>query len=303
MDHLLLCWKVKLKYQIISCLLNFISESSGTLHIVSILYQPNPNLIYLNLSHDNMKLVQSLMDNLQTLSLVSNKLYPLESHFFSVLVSLSSLYLANNPLINIATTVFLENPALVTIKSDWHMVCCTAIDIGGCKPQNQFVSSCKNMISSTAQRIIILGQGIIIVVCNAGALVAPFTFVHITSAEKYLIISLVFADMLMGLYLLAIVIVDLIYNMMFYEIVSEWTISITCRLLDLVNFVLSEMTLLVLNILAFARTLSIRQVGGMALLKSKIKAACIFTSAVIEKSGVAYVVYLFMGNIRIQNNM
>ena len=72
---------------------------------------------------------------------------------------------------------------------------------------------------------------------NTCALVAQFTVIHVTKAEKYLIVSLIFADMLMGVYLLALETVDLMYNMVFHEIVSEWTSSITCAVLGLLNLI------------------------------------------------------------------
>ena len=211
--------------------------------------------------------------------------------------------ITDNPLAHIDGSVFLKNTDLVMIRSDWYLVCRVAIDTDDCKPQNQFVSSCANLISSTAQRVIIMAQGIIVVVCNAAALVAQFAFIDITASEKYLIVSLIFADMLMGLYLLAIGTVDLMYNMTFYSIVSEWTNSVACTVFGLLNFISSELSLLILNILAFARMISIEKVGGMYFLKSQIRAACVCVWSVIPASGIAYVVYLSTNNIKIRNNM
>ena len=64
------------------------------------------------------------MTNIKTLSLAFNKLTTLEVHFSKDLLSLSHLYLNDNPLIHIAADVFLKNPALSVIRSDWYMVCC-----------------------------------------------------------------------------------------------------------------------------------------------------------------------------------
>ena len=267
-----------------------------------------PLMIYVNLSHNSIQSVNenafSLMKNVKTLSLVSNKLNSLEPHYFRDLSDLTSLYLRDNPLIYIANSVFLTNPGLVIIRSDWYMVCCVAIHAKDCTPQNQFVSSCSNLISSTATRVVLMTQGIIVVVGNTGALVAQFTLIHITPAEKYLIVSLIFADMLMGLYLLAIETVDLMYNMVFHKIVSEWTTSVPCGVFGLVNFISSEVSLLMLNILAFARMISIEKVGGMALLKSRVKIACFSAWAVIVATGIAYVVsLLLLQNMGARNNL
>ena len=253
-------------------------------------------IIYVNLSHNSIQSVEknsfSLMKKVKTLSLVSNKLNSLEPHFFSDLSCLTSLYLSDNPLIYIANNAFLENTGLLIIRSDWYMVCCVAIDAKDCKPQNQFVSSCSNLISSTAKRVVIMTQGLIVVIGNTGALVAQFTLIHVTTAEKYLIVSLIIADMLMGLYLLAIETVDLMYNMVFHKIVSEWTSSIACGMFGLVNFISSEVPLLMLNILAFARMISVQKVGGMTFMKSRVKIACCCAWLVIITFGIAYIVYL-----------
>ena len=81
-----------------------------------------PNIIYLNLSHNIIQSVQEnafyFLKNARTLSLVSNKLNSLESHFCKYLNFLSSLYLADNPLKSIAADVFLENASLLIIRSD-----------------------------------------------------------------------------------------------------------------------------------------------------------------------------------------
>ena len=124
-----------------------------------------PHILYLNLSHNIIQSVHEnaffLMKNVKTLSLTSNKLNSLETYFYSDLGSLSQLYLNDNPLMNIAGSVFLQNPGLMMIRSDWYMVCCVAIDTNNCQPQNQFVSSCSNLISSTGQIVMIMVQGII----------------------------------------------------------------------------------------------------------------------------------------------
>ena len=266
-----------------------------------------PNIIYLNLSHNSIRSVQEhafyLVKNVKTLSLVSNKINSLESHFCNELGFLSSLYLSDNPLINIAANVFLENLLLVVIRSDWYMVCCVAIGTEDCQPQNQFVSSCSNLISSTAQRVCIMAQGIIVIVGNTGALVVQFTLLHVKTAEKMLIVSLIFADMLMGVYLLALETVDFMYSMVFYKIVSEWTNSMTCVMFGLLSYISSEVSLLMLNILAFARMISIKKVGGMTFLKGLISMACVSVWAVVLISGITYGVYLLTQHIGARNNM
>ena len=216
---------------------------------------------------------------------------------------LCHLYLNDNPLINIAPSVFQGNPALVLIRSDLYLVCCVAINTEDCQPQNQFVSSCSDLISSLPQRVAIMTQGINVTVCNIGVLVTQFTPMHSSSGDRLLIVSLGFADFLMGVYLLGISCVDLIYNRVFYIIVSEWSSGITCTIFGLISFVSSEASLLTLCILAYARMYSISKTGGMLLIKGKIRAACFVTWVVIVTSGVACVVCLNTQAMGLHNNM
>ena len=268
-----------------------------------------PNLTYANFSSNVVESVQDkaflCMQNVHTLSLAVNKLKALELYFCRDLAFLSHLYQTDNPLINIAADVFLENPGLIMIRSDWYMVCCVAIGVKDCQPQNQFVSSCSNLISSAGPKVVIMMQGIFVVLSNIGALVLQIVFpnMHSAVAEKYLIVSLNLADLLMGCYLLVIGIVDLTSQDVFYKIVSEWTNDPLCLALGLISFISSEVSLLILCVLSCARMIGIQKVGGMKFMKTKVKLACIFSWVIITISGLAYVVYLLIQNMKVRNNM
>ena len=245
----------------------------------------------------------SLMQNIKSLSFVSNELTSLESHFCHDLTLLSHLYLSKNPLIHITTDVFLKNADLIMIRSEWYMVCCVTFATKDCQPQNHFVSSCSDLISSDLQISAIITQGIIAFIGNIAALVLQCVVYKGEKSDQVLIISLILADLLMGFYLLAIAAVDLMYNEVFYQIVSEWTNSITCITVGLVNFVSSEMSLLMVSILSLFRIISINKVGGMAFLKSKIRITCACSWLAIVIAGILYTAYLFNRNMGIGNNM
>ena len=267
------------------------------------------NMTHVDLSHNVIYKVKKhafgLMTNVRILSIASNKLQTLEEHVLNDLKMLTHMYLNDNPLMNIAPNVFVENSGLVLIRSDWYMMCCVAIGTQDCQPQNQFVSSCSNLIASTIQRVAILTQGIIVITGNIAALVIQVGLIHCNTptADKYLIVSLTIADLMMGLYLLAITVVDLSYTSIFYKIVSEWTSNVPCMLFGLINFISSEVSLVILSILSLARMISIDKIGGMALMKSRIHMACIAAWLVILISGILYAVYIFTHNMKLRNNM
>lgn len=262
---------------------------------------------YLNLSHNRIESVHqsafSLLVKVKILSLAFNKLQTIEQHFFEDLVLLRYLYINDNPLINIAAASFVHSPDLFVIQSDWYMVCCVATGVQDCQPQNQFVSSCSNLISSLFHRVLIFIEGISIILGNLASLIVQFALENRNKMEKFCIVNLTIADLLMGLYLIALSSVDLAYNTMFYKIVSEWTSGIPCSVLGFVNFVSSEVSLITLCILSCARMIGIQKVGGMNFIKSHIKAACICTWLLTVGTGLAYVVYMLTYSMKIRNNM
>ena len=182
-------------------------------------YITGPNLVFVNLSHNSIHTIHrnafDLMRNIKILSLTSNYLQNLESYFCTQLKNLTYLYLSDNPLVNVASDVFLETPRLLVIRSDWYMVCCVAVQAEDCHPQNQFISSCSNLVSPFAQRAITIAQGIVIVIGNIGSIVIQVAFQG-NPAERYLMVSLAIADLMMGIYLLAISYID-IFSIKLYQ--------------------------------------------------------------------------------------
>ena len=314
-------WLVDLKNGLFASLLrNEIIHMSQSFLSVKILYlnhqgldviPPNfinaPNMTYVNLSDNAIHSVKrnafSLMKCMTILSLANNKLQALGSYLSSDLNCLSYLFLSGNQLMNIAADVFQQNEGLVMVRSDWYMVCCVAVHVKYCKPQNQFISSCSHLIASVVQKTVIIIQGILVIICNVGAMVIQLALVHSNITEKYLIICLTVADLLMGVYLLAIASVDLSNSAIFHKIISVWTNGLTCLLLGLLNFISSEVSLIILSLLAFARVICIDKVGGMSIIKSKIRIACICVWLLILVIGIFYVAYVFASNIGLKNNM
>jgi len=138
---------------------------------------------------------------------------------------------------------------------------------------------------------------------NVGALLAQLVLEKTEEAQKYLLVTLAVADLLMGLYLAPLAYIDLSYSSTFYMIVSEWTGGVTCSILSLVNFLSSEVSLLILSILSLARVASIQKIGRMRGIKSIIKVVCGAVWTLTSFLGVVYVSYLYMNNIRVRNNM
>jgi leucine-rich repeat-containing G protein-coupled receptor 8 len=262
------------------------------------------NVIYANISHNNIYSIEMFafdtMLNIRVLSLASNSLQTLDSHFCKELEYLTDLYLTDNPLISIAHSGFLENPGLKLIRSSWYIVCCLAAHVEDCAPQNEFISSCSNLISSVVQRVCIMGESLVIVLGNIGAVM-----VQMISREdtKHLAMNLALADVLMGGYLLAIASVDVAYSGVFYTIVQTWPENVPCLVLGLLNFTSSQVSLLVLCLLSVARMVSIDKIAGMASIKGKIWKACVVAWILATAAGVTYTFLLYSRGQGARNNL
>jgi hypothetical protein len=234
--------------------------------------------------------------------LASNSLQSLSSDFCKELRFLVHLYLTYNPLTSISDSNFgfLQNPDLQLIRSDWYIVCCLAAQVKDCKPQDHFVSSCSNLISSTVQKSIILGEAIVITVGNIGAVAVQ---VLCKEVSLFIMVNLAFGDFLMGVYLLAISSVDLAYYGEFYTIIQQWTQSNTCLFLGLLNFVSSQVSTLLLCILSVARMVSIEKIRGMQLLKSKIWKICLGAWVVTSAMGTTYTLLILQRQGGAHNNL
>ena len=265
------------------------------------------HMTYFNLTHNAIHAVKrnafALTQSVKILSLAYNKLQTLFSHFTSDLKCLSHLFLSGNRLKNIPADIFRENVGLVMVRSDWYVVCCVVIEVKDCEPQNQFVSSCSHLIASVVQKTFIMLQGYLVIISNVEALVIQYTLVHSNITEKYLIKCLTIADLMMGIYLLAIANVNLMYSGTFHNIISEWNNGIACILFGLINFISSEISLIILSLLSFVRVISVDKLGGMSLMKSKIRKVCICIWLIITFIGLFYIVYVLANNMELRNNM
>ena len=113
------------------------------------------------------------MMNMKSLSLVSNAITYLKWYFCYKLENLEYLYLADNPLTDIAPSLFAHNPNLVYIVSDWYMVCCVALQttVHVCEPPDDGISSCRNLLDSIVQLTVIQIQTLAVIIESVAVLI------------------------------------------------------------------------------------------------------------------------------------
>ncbi len=261
-------------------------------------------LLKLNLSSNMINIINQnafyYLDNLKVLVLSLNRIDRLEWHFSKDLKSLEYLDLSDNPLFDIFPAVFIHNHNLLTLRSDWYIVCCVAIQVDDCQPQEQFVSSCSQLFSSTIQKVLIIGQGIVSILANGLVLACRM---HTREADNVPVISLAIADSFMGLYLVSLACIDFVYNDRFYLLISQWTKSALCWAVGGVNFVSSEASLFVIVILSLGRILTLRKIGGLKFVKKQLLFSCLSAWVCTVIVALTYVAYLHLNKLQLRNNM
>ena len=261
----------------------------------------------LDLSHNVINLVEqgafSNLTNIELLNLDSNKITHLRHHFCDSLKKLKFLFLRDNPLYDdIAPLVLSGVPNIQIIRSDWYMLCCTVIHVKDCQPRGYHISSCDSLLSFISAKVIIALEASFATLSN-GVLLYLFFMAKHKNPDMPLMVSLVSADALMGVYLLLIAVMDLTTTGVFYQHVTQWTQSYICLIGGLLNFVSSEASLCILAALSIVRAVAIQKIGGLKVLKSKIICASVCVWMIVAVLTTSYLVPYYLVNLKLRNNM
>ena len=242
------------------------------------------------------------MKSIAVLNLDSNKLKNLKDYFFESLGSLRFLYLQGNPLIEIDSQILMNSPRIHLVRSDRYMLCCAIYHVEDCKPKGYLVSSCERLLSFLTAKIFITIQAVFAILVNGGVLVRLFMGKY-KAPDRPLMISLVAADIMMGMYLLVLTITDLSTSGAFHMYIAQWTQSYICLVAGILNFMSSEVSLCVLTTLSVVRAIALQKVGGLKVMKKKIIYASMCVWVFIFSLVILYILAFEHGIIRLRNNM
>ena len=148
--------------------------------------------------------------------------------------------------------VFKPVSGLQRLVSSWYLVCCVAthIDHLDCSPKSDYLSSCTDLLGGNLQRSFITIQSILALSFNGLNAVLCF---RERQHEYILFIHLSIADGLMGVYLGILAVVDFSYFGTFDSIIMSWTRHNLCIVSGCINFMSSEMALLLLAVMSVKR--------------------------------------------------
>ena len=242
------------------------------------------------------------LKSIEVLNVASNKLNSLKGYFFESLEYLKFLYLQGNPLIHIDSQILINSQSLRLVRSDWYLLCCAVHHVTDCKPKGYLVSSCESLLSFLTAKIFITIQAVFAIVVNGGVLVRLFTGKY-KSPDRPLMISLVSADTMMGIYLLILSITDLSTSGAFHLYIGQWTQSYTCLAAGILNFVSSEASLCILAALSTVRSVAIQKAGGLKMMKKEIIYVSMLVWVFIFSLVGLYILAFAFGVTHLRNNM
>ncbi|XP_072044486.1 uncharacterized protein [Amphiura filiformis] len=238
------------------------------------------------------------LTNLEGLSLANNPLITIESDAFYDLDNLYFVNLRGTPLSNINQNSFhsLNNNTYVVV--DFKSICCFIDNNNGptCVPGEigSPYSTCSQLLLNNWVKSSVWIIGICALIFNASiflwsCLTICNRQINTNMRQKLLITNLAVADLLMGIYMLIMVIVDQIYGENFPIFADNWRDSSMCSFAGFLTILSSEASLLFLVLISVERFYAFKYPYNTKHLFSTHKtsitvAICVWVTALILSS-------------------
>ena len=194
------------------------------------------------------------LEGLEYLDVSNNTIDTLENNVFAELESLEHLMIYDNRIQIFQKSDFVGLRQLVYMHSDDFMFCCfVSIKDGNCLPSQDELSSCEDLMENNILRSFLWILGMMALFGNV--------FVHAYRGRRQdrdrvpsiLIRNLSSADLMMGVYMLAIASVDAYYRGVYIENAASWKTSVFCQVLGCLSSVASEASVLTLGAITIDR--------------------------------------------------
>ena len=204
------------------------------------------------------------LTRLQSLELRNNGLRTIADFAFRGLDALDSLDIRGNTITDFPRDMFTGLRQLRHLSTDSFQFCCLAssqIPFDRCLPPADEISDCEDLLSSPVQRSFLWTLGaaalffnLLVIVKRLRLSLLPHERKSVSSA---LVISLGFADLLMGVYLITIASVDVYYRGHYIEVSDSWRASALCKFCGFVSTLSSEASVFTLLLITVDRLICI----------------------------------------------
>ena len=191
------------------------------------------------------------MPFLRNLDLSVNKLRSLPSGQFEGLEQLKILNVSGNPEISMMRSVLDVLQGLQFLQSDSFKYCCFVSDRvpeENCLPERDELSSCEDLMRRDILKAFLWILGLMALLCNAFVLI--WRIREKFTVYSFSVLNLAAADLLMGIYMVTLAIVDIYYRGVYIEYAEEWTQSWLCQVLGFTNTLSSEASVFMLCLIS-----------------------------------------------------
>ncbi|KAI8764290.1 G-protein coupled receptor GRL101, partial [Biomphalaria glabrata] len=219
------------------------------------------NLITLDLSSQRITRLSPQtfvgLDSLRMLNLSGNQLKTIEDGTFYGLHNLLTLDISNNMIQTIGKRVFYNLPKLTHLITDKFKFCCLAKNVKSCLPMPDEFSSCGHLMDNYILRIFIWILGLIAFFGNVVVIGWRIRDMRGRKVHSILITNLALGDLMMGIYLLIVAVVDTYYRDVYIAHDEEWRHSALCKFAGFISTFSSELSVFTLTIITIDRLICI----------------------------------------------
>ena len=195
------------------------------------------------------------LSSLTILNLKKNAIIDIENDAFSGLQSLMSLVIRENNVQNIGQKSFLPLTNLTSLRTDAFKFCCM-VDVQNCTPVADEFSSCDDLLANPTLQVMIWVMALTSLLGNLFVIIWRCAKGGLSTASA-LVLNLGVSDLLMGVYLLIIAIVDHTYRGSYIMHEEEWRNGFLCRSAGMLSMLSSEMSVFTMLVMTLDRVKAI----------------------------------------------
>ncbi|XP_054709369.1 relaxin receptor 1-like [Uloborus diversus] len=226
------------------------------------IFPPLRKLFWLGLGKNSLLKIQRStfrhLTSLEVLILKNNFIEDIEEASFSSLVKLIELNLESNMITSLPTEIFRDLHSLKSLYFKKFFYCSYAPYVRICTPKTDGLSSTEHLLVWPALRMSV--WFVALMTCAGNTVVLTW---RVLSRKEDRVLSLfiknlAFADLLMGIYLVAVGAQDVSFRDKYNKYAHAWMSSWHCTACGVIAMISSEVSVLILSLITFERYRCIR---------------------------------------------